>query len=206
MMIIEEFKTWFEQNKDKFACKPYIYKNRTKNKRKKYLELRFENIIPEIYLYVNEQDISLWVDLEKIIGPDSNDLLGDFYVYEEQNEEGKYYNGAHIKTHTYYDTLKEVYQEEFNGCFLPCINSEIREGNFLAVTWNEGVISARIINPEKQPEIFESYKDSADKVGLAPTLNEKLISNLVNIKNEKIISTEREQNWHSRLLSLSLKK
>lgn len=204
-MFIEEFKEWFEQNIDKFICKPYIYKNRIKNKRKKYLEIRFENIIPEIYLYVNEDDISVFVDLKKIIGYEINDLLGDSYVYLKQNKEGKYYNDAHPEP-KFYNTLKEVYQEEFNECFLSLINKIIKEENFLAVSWNGGIVSARIINPKTQPDVYESYKFSSGKIGSPPTNYEALISNLVNINNKKMISSEREKNWNSTILSISDRK
>lgn len=204
-MFIEEFKIWFEQNRDKFISKPYIYKNRIKNKINKHLELRFENIIQEIYIHVNKQEICVWVDLEKIIELGRNDILADFMVDIKQNDERKYYNGFLLEPHAYYDTLKEVYYEEFNY-FLIWINSAIKEENFLAVAWNGGITSARIINPEAQPEEFESYKDSSGKTGLPLSTNEVLLSEFVNLKNEMIISGSKRKNWLTILLSLSLKE
>lgn len=205
MNILEEFQLWFSENSNKFICNPYIYKDKSKNKRKKYLIVKFEKIISELYLYIDKSEIGVWVDLEKIIAPESNDLLTYFSVEEKQNEEGKYYNGLHIEPYTYYDTLREVYQEELNNCFLTFINSSIKEENFLAVSWNNAIISTRIINPEKQPQIYQSYKDSSDRAGLPPTQMEFLLSKLVNIKNEKIISPSKEKEWNSKLLSFSTK-
>ncbi len=202
-MLLEQFEIWFNQNRDKFICKLYIFKNGTKNKTKKYLQLRFENIMQEIYVYVNKREINIWVELGKITESEDKvpDILADFYVDEKQNAEGKYYNGGHVKPHSH-NTLKEVYDEEFNY-FLEWVNSNIKKENFLAVTWTVGVTSARIMDRAKLNEKYVSNQTDSDYTAEPLAKDEIAFLELLKLKKPMIISGSGNERWDAKILLLT---
>lgn len=163
---VKLFKTWLHQNQSKFECKPYFFYR--KKGQKKYFYLRYKNIINNIVISVSDNgqiDIDAH-NLKNILQGNFNQkfhgfttFTAGFYVVLKKGKDGKYYNQLHI-TPISYESPEEVYYEQFN-LFLEWSNRAIKKENLLFLSWEDwGIFEERLINPEEQLEIYQSYKTS----------------------------------------------
>lgn len=152
--MIQFFEAWMEANKEKFKYPPEILSRSKKN-----ISLKFQSIIPEIEVWINDYEISVAAVYRK----ECWDFLRDFDIYVQQDKEGKYScsecKGEHEKK---YDTLKELYEEHTFLEFLKWANKKLWGDQYLALTGAEGYGCAKIIPAEKIAE----YSRGKDLIAL----------------------------------------
>lgn len=164
---IQLFKTWLEENIDKFICKPKIFNRKSKD----HLSLRYEGIINNIVIQVDDHS-SIDVRVEALVGLECVDLLADFLVDLKTTDEGKYYNFSILEQYRqYYNDLQAVFYDEFNN-FLEWSNALISEKNFLYVyNCYDSLSLAKVLKPEQ----LDKYKEDESNEFIAKIIALKKI-------------------------------
>lgn len=153
---IEIFKLWLEENRDNFICKPLISEDSDS-----YLALQYENIIDNIVVRVDNNS-SINIRVENLIGLEYVDLLADFLVVLMTNESGKYYNESlPEQNRVYYDIPEPIYYDEYN-LFLKWSNKTITKDKYLYVQniYNDRS-SAKVLTSNEIETVNEEDSDKS---------------------------------------------